>query len=35
MKEMNYLSPNPTKWSNTLKQWSNHFVGMALKGLAI
>ena len=26
------LSTNPTKWSNTLKQFV-HFVGLALKGL--
>ena len=41
---VNPLSPNPTKWSNTLKQFvgklatnclsvSDHFVGLALKGL--
>ena len=41
---INPLSANPTKWSNTLKQFvgklptnclsvSNHFVGLALKGL--
>ena len=40
----NPLSANPTKWSNTLKQfvhnlptnclsWLDHFVGLALKGL--
>ena len=42
--KVNALSANPTKWSNTLKQfvgnlWTNcssvfdHFVGFALKGL--
>ena len=41
---INPLSANPTKWSNTLKQFIgnlptnclsvfNHFVGLALKGL--
>ena len=41
---MNPLSANPTKWSNTLKQFVgklptnclsvfDHFVGLALKGL--
>ena len=41
---INPLSANPTKWSNTLKQfvdnlptnclsWLDHFVGLALKGL--
>ena len=41
---LNPLSANPTKWSNTLKQLvgnlptnclnvSDHFVGLALKGL--
>ena len=29
----NPLSANPTKWSNTLKQLFDHFVGLALKGL--
>ena len=27
------LSTNTTKWSNTLKQFVGHFVGLALKGL--
>ena len=32
----NPLSPNPTKWSNTLKQFMfDHFVGLALKGLIV
>ena len=42
--KINPLSANPTKWSNTLKQYvdnsvfdhlsvSDHFVGLALKGL--
>ena len=42
----NPLSANPTKWSNTLKQFvgklptnclcvSDHFVGLALKGLRL
>ena len=42
---INPLSANPTKWSNTLKQFvgklptnclsvSDHFVGLALKGLS-
>ena len=42
---MNHLSVNPTKWSNTLKQFVgkfptnclrvfDHFVGSALKGLS-
>ena len=38
---LNPLSANPTKWSNTLKQFLgylsvfDHFVGLALKGLII
>ena len=41
-KPVNHLSANPTKWSNTLKQFVgptnslsefNHFVWLALKGL--
>ena len=39
---LNPLSTNPTKWSNTLKQFPtnylsvfDHFVGLALKGLSI
>ena len=37
--DINPLSANPTKWSNTLKQFVgllsvfDHFVGLALKGL--
>ena len=40
MGKFNPLSANPTKWSNTLKQFVaflsvfNHFVGLALKGLS-
>ena len=44
LKDVNPLSANPTKWSNTLKQFVgklptnclnvfDHFVGLALKGL--
>ena len=44
--EVNFLSANPTKWSNTLKQFVGklltnclsvlgHFVGLALKGLMV
>ena len=44
--KLNPLSANPTKWSNTLKQFVgelpmncvsvfDHFVGLALKGLNI
>ena len=44
--QVNPLSANPTKWSNTLKQFVgnlltnclsvfNHFVGLALKGLTL
>ena len=46
MKFLNPLSANPTKWSNTLKQFVgnlptnclsvfDHFVGLALKGLIL
>ena len=31
---INPLSTNPTKWSNTLKQFGNHFVVLELKGLS-
>ena len=40
LKAANSLSTNPTKWSNSLKRFTDeclsvfdHFVGMALKGL--
>ena len=33
--EINPLSANPTKWSNTLKQFVCHFVKLALKGLSL
>ena len=35
---LNPLSANPTKWSNTLRQfvgYCNNFVGLALKGLTL
>ena len=43
---VSHLNANPTKWSNTLKQFVgklltnclsvfNHFVGLALKGLSL
>ena len=46
LKKFNPLSANPTKWSNTLKQFVgkfptnclnvfDHFVGLALKGLKV
>ena len=46
MNVINPLSANPTKWSNTLKQFvsnlptnclsvSDHFVGLALNGLTL
>ena len=31
--KVNPLSTNPTKWSNTVNQFLDHFVGLALKGL--
>ena len=46
LKDVNPLSANPTKWSNTLKQFAgnlptncltvfDHFVKLALKGLIV
>ena len=44
VKSINPLTPNPTKWLNTIKQfagknrqivWVNHFVGLVLKRLKI
>ena len=34
LSSINPLSTNPTKWSNTLKQFGNHFVVLELKGLS-
>ena len=29
------LNANPTKWSNTLKQFVGNFVGLVFKGLSV